>query len=195
MRRTCCRARGPGGPASCRGAAGAPRLLLLPPASFTTPGVWGGYSRASRSPSQKKKPQTNVKHQKNPQQPPPKKPQTPRPPKKSPQKRRGKKRGGRGMETQRLLGGDAAGKALPAAGCSGSAGPRPAARGSSGRHGLRGDPRARWAQPPHPAPRKVCPAVTPRRSAPPRWSFGAAISAHRFGDRLSVAIKIKINSY
>lgn len=55
----------------------------------------------------------------------------------------------------------------------------------------RGDPRVT----PGPAPSKVGPARRPRRSSSRLRPFGAARSAPRFGDRLSVAIKIKINSY
>lgn len=71
----------------------------------------------------------------------------------------------------------------------------------------RGDPPAGAAppgppgpgQPPGPAARKVCPApsgrLAPQPAAAPWPPFGAVLSARRFGDRLSVAIKIKINSY
>lgn len=93
----------------------------------------------------------------------------------------------------KVLGGGAAGKALAAAG-------RAAARRWRGRgcgeSPQRGEPpRGPPGSAPGRAPRKVGAAMRPRRSASRWWPFGAAMSARRFGDRLSVAIKIKINSY
>lgn len=113
VRRAGCRARGPGGPPSCRGAAGAPRLLRLPPGSLTTPG-WGrwrgGGSWASRRLS----------------------PQKPKP---NPPKKGGGKEGKGNFSV--------CWAAVPRAGAAGSGVRRwvPAARRAPGGGGLRGDPR------------------------------------------------------
>lgn len=151
----------PGGPASCRGAAGAPRLLRLPSRHRA-----GGAAGHGGVPLQKKYP--------------PNAPKTPSP------RDNNKKKG--------LLGGGAAGGALPAArypGASLQRGEPPAGAAPPGPPGP--------GQPPGPAARKVCPApsgrLAPQPAAAPWPPFGAVLSARRFGDRLSVAIKIKINSY